>query len=65
MLGTRQSGLPDLALASLVDDQSALEMARDAAEKVIAKDATLEQWPLLQAELDRRHQRLMGGAIMT
>ena len=65
VLGTRQSGLPDLALASLVDDQSALELAREAAEKVMAKDATLDRWPLLQSELDRRHQRLMGGAILT
>ena len=65
VLGTRQSGLPDLALASLVDDQSSLELAREAAEKVIAKDATLERWPLLQAELDRRYQRLMGGTILT
>ena len=65
VLGTRQSGLPDLALASLVDDQSALELAREAAEKVIVKDVTLERWPLLQAELERRYQRLMGGTILT
>lgn len=65
VLGTRQSGLPDLALASLVDDQTALELARAAAEKVIDKDATLERWPLLRSELERRYQRLMGGAILT
>ena len=65
VLGTRQSGLPDLALASLVDDQTALELARAAAEKVIDKDATLERWPLLRSELARRYQRLMGGAILT
>jgi len=33
VLGTRQSGLPDFALASLVEDQEVLVLARDAAEK--------------------------------
>ncbi|NJM64853.1 MAG: ATP-dependent DNA helicase RecG [Acaryochloris sp. RU_4_1] len=65
VLGTRQSGLPDLALASLVDDQETLELARQAAEKVLKKDASLAPWPLLQSELNIRYQRLMGGAIFT
>ncbi len=65
VLGTRQSGLPDFTLASLVEDQEVLELAREAAEKVIARDETLEQWPLLQAELKYRYERLMGGAILT
>ena len=65
VLGTRQSGLPDLALASLVDDQETLELARQAAEKVLQKDATLTAWPLMQSELKLRYQRLMGGAIFT
>ena len=65
VLGTRQSGLPDFTLASLVEDQEVLELARGAAEKVIARDETLERWPLLQAELKYRYQRLMGGTILT
>ncbi len=65
VLGTRQSGLPDFALASLVDDQEVLEMARMAAEKAIEKDETLARWPLMQAELTYRYKRLMGGAILT
>ncbi|MBE9177104.1 ATP-dependent DNA helicase RecG [Oculatella sp. LEGE 06141] len=65
VLGTRQSGLPDFALASLVEDQDVLEVARDAAEKVIEKDPTLERWSLMQAELEYRYKRLMGGAILT
>jgi ATP-dependent DNA helicase RecG len=65
VLGTRQSGLPDFALASLVEDQEVLVLARDVAERVIAKDETLERWPLLQAELKYRYQRLMGGTILT
>jgi ATP-dependent DNA helicase RecG len=65
VLGTRQSGLPDFALASLVEDQAVLEQAREAAEKIIAKDETLDRWPLMQQELHYRYQRLMGGAILT
>ena len=65
VLGTRQSGLADFTLASLVEDQEVLELAREAAEKVIARDPTLERWPLLQAELEYRYQKLMGGAILT
>ena len=65
VLGTRQSGLPDFTLASLVEDQQVLELAREAALKVIDRDATLERWPLLQNELKYRYERLMGGAILT
>ncbi|MBD1843571.1 ATP-dependent DNA helicase RecG [Cyanobacteria bacterium FACHB-63] len=65
VLGTRQSGLPDFALASLVEDQEVLEMARDAAERTIQKDPTIERWNAMKAELDYRYRRLMGGAILT
>ncbi|MCS6812876.1 MAG: ATP-dependent DNA helicase RecG [Cyanobacteria bacterium] len=65
VLGTRQSGLPDFALASLVDDQAVLELARQAAESIISLDGTLSRWPLLQQELAYRYQKLMGGAILT
>jgi len=65
VLGTRQSGLPDFALASLVKDQDALQVAREAAEKVMEIDATLKRWPALQAELNYRYNKLMGGSILT
>ncbi|MBD3881389.1 ATP-dependent DNA helicase RecG [Phormidium tenue FACHB-886] len=65
VLGTRQSGLPDFALASLVEDQEVLEVAREAAERVIELDATLERWSLMRSELEYRYQRLMGGTILT
>ncbi len=65
VLGTRQSGLPDFTLASLVEDQEVLVLAREAAEKVIARDQTLERWTLLRSELKYRYERLMGGAILT
>jgi ATP-dependent DNA helicase RecG len=65
VLGSRQSGLPDFALASLVADQEVLTQARQAAEKAMEKDPTLDRWPLMQVELKYRYQRLMGGAILT
>jgi ATP-dependent DNA helicase RecG len=65
VLGTRQSGLPDFALASLVEDQEVLSLAREAAERVIELDSTLNQWPLMQKELEYRYRKLMGGTILT
>ncbi|MGL5080529.1 MAG: ATP-dependent DNA helicase RecG [Microcoleaceae cyanobacterium] len=65
VLGTRQSGLPDFVLASLVEDQAVLERAREAAEQVLEQDVTLNRWPALQVEWERRYQRMMGGSILT
>jgi ATP-dependent DNA helicase RecG len=65
VLGTRQSGMADFALASLAEDGEVLTIARDAAEKVILQDRDLSQSPLLKMELDYRFQKLMGGSILT
>lgn len=65
VLGMKQSGLPDFALASLVDDQDVLEMARQASQRVIEIDENLERWPVLQQELERRYVKIMGGSILT
>lgn len=65
VLGTRQSGVPDFTLASLVEDEEVLMLARQAAEKIIQIDATVERWPLMKKELKYRYERLMGGAILT
>lgn len=65
VLGTRQSGLPDFALASLVEDREVLELARVAAEEIIEKDESLNDWPPLRDELERRYQKMMGGSILT
>ncbi|NEQ37098.1 MAG: ATP-dependent DNA helicase RecG [Okeania sp. SIO3I5] len=64
VLGTKQSGLPDFALASLVEDQEVLELARDAAFRVMEKDESLNSLPLLRRELELRYQKLMGGSIL-
>ena len=65
VLGRRQSGLPDFALASLVEDQEVLNLAREAAEKIILADSSLDNYPALQKELEVRYQRMMGGSILT
>ncbi|MEB3220339.1 MAG: ATP-dependent DNA helicase RecG [Nostocales cyanobacterium 94392] len=65
VLGTRQSGVPDFTLASLVEDEEILVLARQAAEKIIEIDATLEQWTLMKDELKCRYEKLMGGTILT
>ena len=65
VLGKRQSGLPDFALASLVEDQEVLNLAREAAEKLILADTTLKQMPSLKKELEIRYQRMLGGEILT
>ncbi|MEA5553474.1 ATP-dependent DNA helicase RecG [Anabaena cylindrica UHCC 0172] len=65
VMGTRQSGVADFTLASLVEDEDVLLLARQAAEKVIDMDMSLERWPLMKDELKYRYARLMGGAILT
>ena len=65
VLGTRQSGLPDFALASLVADQDALSLARQAAEALLAAEPDLAPYATLRQELQRRYEKLMGGAILT
>jgi ATP-dependent DNA helicase RecG len=62
VLGTRQSGLPDLALASLSDDGEVLEQARDLARRLLEEDPALAGRPLLRAALEARRQRLLEAA---
>ena len=61
VMGTRQSGLPDLALASLADDGAVLEEARTAAQQLLQEDPALERTPLLRQTLDEQQRRLSGG----
>ncbi|MEN9262333.1 MAG: ATP-dependent DNA helicase RecG [Thermostichus sp. HHBFW_bins_43] len=65
VMGTRQSGLPDFALASLMDDQEVLELARQAAEQVITADPSLNQWPPLRRILEERQAHLVGPGLFT
>ncbi|MEN9231075.1 MAG: ATP-dependent DNA helicase RecG [Thermostichus sp. DG02_5_bins_236] len=58
VMGTRQSGLPDFALASLMDDQEVLTLARQAAEQIMAKDPQLTQHPKLKDVLRSKEAQL-------
>ena len=62
VLGTRQSGLPDLALASLTDDGAVLEQARTVAQQITAQDPDLSNHPGLQKALDDLRRRQLDQA---
>ncbi|MFM7652619.1 MAG: ATP-dependent DNA helicase RecG, partial [Vulcanococcus sp.] len=62
VLGTRQSGLPDLALASLSDDGEVLEQARRVARELLEQDPQLQRHPGLAAVLQKQRNRLAQGA---
>jgi ATP-dependent DNA helicase RecG len=62
VLGTRQSGLPDLALASLSDDGAVLEQSRQVARRLLEQDPQLENHPLLQQALAEQRQRQLEAA---
>ena len=62
VLGTRQSGLPDLALASLSDDGAVLEQARRVAQQLLDHDPELQRHPALAAVLARQRNRVAQGA---
>jgi ATP-dependent DNA helicase RecG len=62
VLGTRQSGLPDLALASLTDDGDVLEQARRVAQQIMESDPCLEAHADLAAALAEQRQRTAAPA---
>ena len=67
--GTEQSGHAGFSIEDRLPDEAArqeiFQIAREAAERIIKKDATLENFPLLKAEFELHYQRLQGGAIFT
>ncbi|MEB3207886.1 MAG: ATP-dependent DNA helicase RecG [Synechococcus sp.] len=62
VLGTRQSGLPDLALASLTDDGEVLEQARAVAQEITQADPSLQAHPGLAQALAEQRRRQMDQA---
>ena len=62
VLGTRQSGLPDLALASLTSDGTVLEQARDAAKLLLKDDPQLHTVPQLRDRLVAQSARLASAS---
>ncbi|MEJ6658406.1 MAG: ATP-dependent DNA helicase RecG [Synechococcus sp. ChSW.bin.154] len=57
VMGTRQSGLPDLALASLAEDGSVLEEARDEAASILKEDPDLKCYEQMRVLLEQQRKR--------
>ncbi len=64
VLGTRQSGVPDFALASLCEDADILSLAREQALLILEKDPQLKKHPLLKENLDLSWNKLKGNACL-
>jgi len=55
-LGTKQSGLPDLLLADLINDTETLELARKKAIQIINSDPTLSNYPELRKIVSEKEE---------
>ena len=61
VLGTKQSGLPDFALASLADDADVLEIARKEARIILDSDPLLSNNSMLRSSIKEQWDRLKIG----
>tara|TARA_Y100001968_G_scaffold332542_1_gene391081 strand:+ start:3838 stop:6369 length:2532 start_codon:yes stop_codon:yes gene_type:complete len=62
VLGTRQSGLPDFALASLIEDSEVLELARKQATLLLEQDPGLVNHLLLRSLIKKQWQSITGNS---
>ncbi len=58
VLGTKQSGLPDFALASLADDADVLELARNEARNILDSDPVLTNNSILRSLIKEQWEKL-------
>lgn len=67
IMGTQQSGVLDLKIANLLQDQKILEVARHLAEKLLDADPGLEQpeHQGLKREMDRILRQKMGWSLIS
>ncbi len=61
VLGTKQSGLPDFALASLADDADVLELARNESRKILDSDPFLTNNSMLRLLIKDQWEKLRIG----
>ena len=61
VLGTKQSGLPDFALASLADDADVLELARNEARYILDSDPLLSNNFILRSQIKEQWEKLKIG----
>ena len=58
IFGTKQSGRFELKIASF-SDLTLIEKTREAAQKILSTNPTLDKYPLLQASLNKLSQNVM------
>jgi ATP-dependent DNA helicase RecG len=64
LLGTRQSGLPEMVVANLARDQALLALAQEEARAIVERDPTLaEHRPLAKALAERWEGRLKLAGV--
>ena len=61
VLGTKQSGLPDFALASLANDADLLELARNEARNILDADPVLTKNSMLRLLIKEQWEKLKIG----
>ena len=60
-LGTRQSGLPDLLLADLVNDAEVLENAREKVTRIMKEDPTIDNYPELRKLIAEKEEAYIAA----
>ena len=63
MQGLQQSGLLDLKLASIIDDEPLVAATRNLIHDLLNSDPTLSRYPLLRQHLDNSKNKLLWGKI--
>ena len=63
MQGLQQSGMLDLQLASIVDDEPLVAATRNEVLDLLDKDPTLTAHPVLQRYIERSKNKLLWGKI--
>ncbi|MBE9228506.1 ATP-dependent DNA helicase RecG [Phormidium sp. LEGE 05292] len=63
VMGYRQSGISEFALANILDDEDLLNLARKMAIAIVKTNPNLEQHPLIVAELKRRRLTTWNRAL--
>ena len=61
VLGTKQSGLPDFALASLTEDADVLELAQNEASIILESDPELNSHSFLKKSINEQWEKLRIG----
>jgi ATP-dependent DNA helicase RecG len=63
MQGLQQSGMLDLHIASIVDDEPIVRASRDEVHDLLANDPELTQYPVLQHYLAQSKNKMLWGKI--